>query len=548
MKNHYNTGSMFRRTSATAISIVLFIFLTGNKLFSQQIQVILTQKTYLSGSNISCHGAADGEIDASIIHGTPPFSFAWSSGSTAQNLTGAGPGAYYLVVTDSTGLTDTSATVTLLEPDPLNVHLKAQRYFKSSYNISYNGGNDGVIEAWAKGGSAPYNYLYSNDSTNQKIDGLTAGTYSVTVTDNNGCVTTASRTLIQPDPIQFTSISSPATNGYNVPCAIPQKNKQGIINVTASGGIPPYFYVVADSFGIVYNSIGSTDTSATSSKSIRGLQAGYYLVGVVDQTFTVSNSFAIGNITLTKPDTLVANLTTSNYNGYAISCYNCYNGTITPTVSGGVAPYTYVWKSGQTTANISSLGAGEYGVIVTDANGCRVQNTTKLGQPGIGGWAFTGDNGDTTKFIGLVDNFPFIMKTNNTEQMRITETGNVGIGTTLSHNTNNYKLAVNGKIGAKEILIETNSDAWSDFVFEPTYKRLTLLEKEKYYTNEKHLPNITSANEIGTNGLDITKVMSGITQNVEENTLDIVELYKQLMDLKKENIELKQKMDGLTKK
>ena len=264
--------------------------------------------------------------------------------------------------------------------------------------------------------------------------------------------------------------------------------------------------------------------------------------------FTYSNSFSLSQITLTQPDTLVATLTTSDYNGYPISCYNCYNGSITTNVTGGISPYTYIWKTGQTTANINNLGTGEYTQLVTDANGCRVRNAVKMWQPGIGGWSFSGDNGDTSKFIGLVDNFPFIMKTNNTEQMRITETGNVGIGTTLAHNANNYKLAVNGKIGAKEILIETKSDAWSDFDFEPTYKRMTFLEKEKYYTKEKHLPNIISANEIGTNGLDITKVMSGITQNVEENTLDIVELYKQLMDLKKENMELKQKIDGLTKK
>jgi len=131
--------------------------------------------------------------------------------------------------------------------------------------------------------------------------------------------------------------------------------------------------------------------------------------------------------------------------------------------------------------------------------------------------------------------------------MRITADGNVGIGTRLTTNTNGYRLAVNGIIGAKEVKVEITSDAWSDFVFDKKYHRMTFLEKEAYYKKEKHLPNIPSAKEIEKGGLTVSTTMAGMTQNIEENTMDIVDLYKMMAELKKENQELKKEITGLKK-
>ncbi|HLC84155.1 MAG TPA: hypothetical protein VJI69_10025 [Bacteroidia bacterium] len=131
--------------------------------------------------------------------------------------------------------------------------------------------------------------------------------------------------------------------------------------------------------------------------------------------------------------------------------------------------------------------------------------------------------------------------------IRITSEGNVGIGTDLTSNPNDYRLAVNGMIGAKEFKIEISSSTWPDFVFETNYKRMTLLEKETFYLKEKHLPNIASKKEIAKNGLQISTVLSGITQNVEENTLDIVELSKKIIALENENQKLKKQIEKLEK-
>jgi hypothetical protein len=120
----------------------------------------------------------------------------------------------------------------------------------------------------------------------------------------------------------------------------------------------------------------------------------------------------------------------------------------------------------------------------------------------------------------------------------IARTGEVGINT-INCFGSGYKLSVNGAIRAKDIVVSTT---WSDFVFDVNYKRMSLLEKEIYYTSQKHLPNIISATEIEKNGLPVGAAMSGMTQNIEENTLDLVELYKKMMTIEKENIELKERL------
>ena len=186
------------------------------------------------------------------------------------------------------------------------------------------------------------------------------------------------------------------------------------------------------------------------------------------------------------------------------------------------------------------------------------------------------------RWIGTIENFDFRIKTNSTLRIVVKKdgkvgigtntpselfevngntkvtgntlvtgssiiNGNVGIGTALTSNPNNYKLAVNGVIGAKEVKIEITSTTWPDFVFENNYKRMTLLEKEAFYLKEKHLPNIASKKEIEKNGLQVSTVLSGITQNVEENTIDIVELYKKVIALEKENEKLKKQIECFKK-
>ena len=120
--------------------------------------------------------------------------------------------------------------------------------------------------------------------------------------------------------------------------------------------------------------------------------------------------------------------------------------------------------------------------------------------------------------------------------MSINADGAVGIGST---NPNpNYKLSVDGKIRAKEVKVETG---WSDFVFDDDYRLPSLFEVEQFIIKNKHLPDIPSAEEVEKNGLNLGEMESMLLQKIEELTLYVI-------DLKKENDQLKENIDLINKK
>jgi hypothetical protein len=123
--------------------------------------------------------------------------------------------------------------------------------------------------------------------------------------------------------------------------------------------------------------------------------------------------------------------------------------------------------------------------------------------------------------------------------------GAVGIGTTYI--PDDYKLAVNGNIIAEEVFVKLRN-GWPDYVFDANYRRMSILEKEKYISENKHLPGIASATEIEKTGIPTGEVMRGMTQNLEENSLEIIELYKMFEELKNENEALKKKVEELENK
>ncbi len=110
---------------------------------------------------------------------------------------------------------------------------------------------------------------------------------------------------------------------------------------------------------------------------------------------------------------------------------------------------------------------------------------------------------------------------NAPDAVTIEQNGNMAIGTTPK---SGIKLAVYGTIKSKEIIIDASN--WSDFVFEKNYNRMHWKEKLLYLNNNHHLPFIASAKEIETSGIKTSETMKGIVQNIEENTLDIIDLQK----------------------
>jgi gliding motility-associated-like protein len=313
-----------------------------------------------NGQQISCNGAADGSASATVSGGTMPYSYSWST-SPAQNTgiaTGLGASSYTVNTTDVNGCTS-SATVTLTQPALLSSVAVASSNF-NGFNISCNGASDGTIDMTTTGGTAPYQFLWSNASTTEDISTLTAGTYTVSVNDANGCVGSASATLIQADPVSATINVLSNYNGYGVSCS---GNQDGTIDINVSGGTSTYVYLWSN---------GATTQDITS------LPYGNYQVTVADAN-GCADQLAIVLTEPTPLNVLVDSI--SSYNGYNVSCYGSTNGFISLSTSGGVSPYNFLWNNNALTEDISSISYGGYLVTVTDANNCVLLFDTTLTQP-----------------------------------------------------------------------------------------------------------------------------------------------------------------------
>lgn len=113
--------------------------------------------------------------------------------------------------------------------------------------------------------------------------------------------------------------------------------------------------------------------------------------------------------------------------------------------------------------------------------------------------------------------------------MRITNEGAVGIGTRLDQNPYNYKLAVNGTIGAKEVNVEEFSSTWwPDYVFDSGYNLISIIELEAFIKQNKHLPEIPSASEIAQTGVNLADMNARLLRKVEELSLYIIDLNNRL--------------------
>jgi trimeric autotransporter adhesin len=212
------------------------------------------------------------------------------------------------------------------------------------------GDSTGSASVTVSGGISPITYLWSNGGTNATETGLTAGVYTVTATDANGCTSADTLTLISP-PQLIASV----TASTNVTC---NSLSNGSATAAASGG--------SGSSTFAWSSGGTAATET-------GLAAGVYSVTVTDSV----GCTAIDSVTITEPDTLMMTIASQ----IAPSCFGDINGTATVATTGGTAPYAYIWSSGGTAATETGLGAGSYGVVVTDSLGCTDTLNIIVSQP-----------------------------------------------------------------------------------------------------------------------------------------------------------------------
>ncbi|HXC04438.1 MAG TPA: T9SS type A sorting domain-containing protein [Bacteroidia bacterium] len=308
----------------------------------------ISQPTALSAtitnqSNVNCNGASTGSATVTALGGTGAYTYNWSpnggNSATASNLSA---GTYICMVTDANSCT-TTAVVTITQPAALALAT-------SSSNVMCNGGSTGSAGVSISGGNSPFTYSWSNGQTTATASGLTAGTYTVKVTDANSCTTNAVVTITQPAALTLVTSSS------NVLC---NGGSTGSAGVSVSGGNFPFTY-----------SWSNGQTTATAG----GLTAGTYMVKVTDANGCTGQTTA----NISQPKALSSNISSQTN----VSCNGASTGSATINASGGTGTLTYSWSpSGGTSATASGLAAGTYNCTIKDSNACVQTQVVTITQP-----------------------------------------------------------------------------------------------------------------------------------------------------------------------
>ncbi|MCU0433034.1 MAG: PKD domain-containing protein [Bacteroidia bacterium] len=319
--------------------------------------IVITQPTALTNtftqSNVLCNGGNTGSATVTAAGGTPGYTFVWSPAVTnttsgsSNTATGLGAGTYVCTITDLNGCISTQ-TITITQPTAISLSVNTVP--------STCGNPNGSITATASGGTGTLNYLWTpGNYTTATVNNLSAGPYTVVVTDANNCTATAIGTI--------NNLGSPSINVTaftNVSCF---NGSDGTALSLASGGTGP---------------LSCLWSNGDSTWAISNLPAGSYVVTVTD----ANNCTDTASVTISQPVQL-----TSVHTATSVSCFGGSNATATVTGSGGTGAYTFSWNPAVTNSSsgnsntATALAAGSYVCTITDANNCTATETVIITQP-----------------------------------------------------------------------------------------------------------------------------------------------------------------------
>jgi hypothetical protein len=368
------------------------LLLSNAQVIAQSAQHIIKSQAHIGGYHIPCNGQSTGELEAIANFGTAPYTYLWSTGDTARKITDQPAGVYFVTATDVFNISQTD-TFELKQPRAVSFESNVSDY--NGFNISNYGNSDGYIDIIAKGGTPPYQYLWSNGDSLSYRKNLPSGNYSFTIIDANQCTSHGQISLAEPMPVQVSFSNVLGTSCF--------EGKDGKATINVTGGL--------GDFSVVWK-------NGSFSFSPDDLSAGYNAVRIYQRGKAILDT----GVTITQPLMMENTFVLSQYNGYNVSCVDCFNGSISTTTIGGTAPYSYVWDDANqsTTSGLNNLNGGDYTVIVTDGNGCKTENTVRLKMPTPVDWSRLGNaNVDASEFIGSTDNSALVFKANNQEAIKL---------------------------------------------------------------------------------------------------------------------------------
>jgi PKD repeat protein len=372
----------------------------------------------VSATGVLCFGGSTGSASVAVTSGQTPYTYAWSGGGTGTSISNKPVGTYTVTVTDANQCSTTASGVVSGPSAAVSATASANDALCNQPN-----GSVSVVATGGTAGAAGYNYLWNNNQTTANLSNVAAGTYTVTVTDQNGCTATASAT-VQNLPSNLTasitktdatcnqnngtavaiatggqfvtgyvwntgatsgSLSNLAPGSYSV--TVTNNNGCTASATTTIGNVPS---TMAVTFNITQANCGATNGAAqalptggapgytynwstgSTNAIIAGLGAGGYSLTVTDNAgCSISSVATVGNI---GAPTLTAS-------GISPTCFNATNGSATASATGGTTPYNYNWSNGGATSQITNLAAGTYVVSVTDASQCLAVQSVTLTQP-----------------------------------------------------------------------------------------------------------------------------------------------------------------------
>lgn len=279
-------------------------------------------------STITC---ANPSVTLSASSTSGNVSYDWGAGNTGSTYSVSSAGSYTVTATDTLNGCISTATVNVNQVQSIVTSLSVTQ-------VSCSGANNGAITLQVSGGQSPYSFQWSNQSSQQNLSSLAAGTYTVTITDNAGCTVSASETVTEPSAVTVTETHA------DISCF---GSNDGSINVSVSGGVSPYQY-------------GWNDGGSGANRV--ALASGSYTVTVTDAAQCTSTI----TVTLAQPSELLFTSTII----HPTCPDNDADGSVSIEVTGGTPPYTYSWSNGSDMPDIRALAPGGYTVTVTDANQC----------------------------------------------------------------------------------------------------------------------------------------------------------------------------------